>query len=86
MNLAKRGENTSPVEVTHISSHGVWLLVEGVEYFMPYEEFPWFRDQPVKAIIHVEQPAPGHLYWPDMDVDLSVASIENPGRFELVAK
>ena len=73
-------------EITHISSRGVWLLVEGVEYFMPYEEFPWFKDQPVKAIIHVEQPAPGHLYWPDMDVDLSVASIENPGRFELVAK
>jgi len=73
-------------EITHISSHGVWLLVGGVEHFMPYEEFPWFRDQPVKAIIHVEQPAPGHLYWPDMDVDLSVASIENPGRFELVAK
>ncbi len=53
---------------------------------MSYEEFPWFKDQPLKAIIHIEQPAPGHLYWPDIDVDLSVASIENPGRFELVAK
>ena len=36
------GKSTSEVEVTNISSHGVWLLAHGKELFMPCHEFPWF--------------------------------------------
>jgi hypothetical protein len=28
-----------------------------------------------------ERPQPQHLYWPDLDVDLSVDSIEHPERY-----
>ena len=38
------GQFTSEVEVTHISTHGIWLLSEDEEYFLPYDEFPWFKD------------------------------------------
>ena len=86
MNLAMRGKNTSEIEVTNISSFGVWMLVHGREYFMSYDEFPWFKDQPVKKIINVEEISPGHFYWPDLDVDLSEEIIENPERFPLKAK
>jgi len=86
MNSPALGANTSDLEVTHISSHGVWLLAHGKELFMPYGEFPWFKDQPVRAIIHVEEQAEGHFYWPEIDVDLSVQSIEHPERFPLRAK
>ena len=48
---------------------------------MPYEEFPWFKDQPIKAILHVEEPSPGHFYWPAIDVDLAEEIIEHPERF-----
>ena len=81
MSLLAHGSNISAVEVTHISSHGVWLLAGDRALFMPYAEFPWFKDQPVKALIHVEEPSPGHFYWPDIDVDLTVDSIEHPERF-----
>jgi len=54
--------------------------------FMPYEEFPWFKDQPVEAILNVEEPSPGHFYWPDIDVDLTEEIIEHPGRFPEIAK
>ena len=53
---------------------------------MPYEDFPWFRDQPVKSIINVEEPSPGHFYWPEIDIDLTVEAIEHPERFPLKAK
>ena len=76
----------SIVEVTHISSHGVWLLSHDKELFMSYEEFPWFKDQPVKAIINVEEQSPGHFYWPDIDVDLTIESIEHLERFPLKSK
>ncbi|MEY4629964.1 MAG: hypothetical protein RIQ81_84 [Pseudomonadota bacterium] len=68
-----------------ISNHGVWLLVDGVEYFAPFELFPWFRSATIKDVHDVKQPHPGHLYWPGLDVDLHVNSLQNPEAFPLVA-
>lgn len=84
-NSELRGKATSGVEVTNVSSHGVWILVDDREFFMPYDEFPWFREAPIGGILNVEQPGPGHLYWPDLDVDLSIDAIEHPERFPLQA-
>jgi len=81
MSSSAHGDTTSVVEVTNISGHGVWLLAHGRELFMPYEDFPWFKDQPVKAIVNVQEPSPGHFYWPDIDVDLTDEIIEHPDRF-----
>ncbi|TKS57865.1 MAG: integron cassette protein [Nitrospira sp.] len=81
MNLSVPGKSISAVEVTHISAHGVWILSHGKEMFMPYEEFPWFKDQPVKVILNVEELTPGHFYWPDIDVDLTEEIIEHRERF-----
>ena len=86
MSSSALGNNISECEVTHISSHGIWLFAQGEELFMSYEDFPWFKDQPVKAILNVEQPAQDHFYWPEIDVDLSKEIINNPGRFPLKAK
>jgi hypothetical protein len=86
MKSETHGKCVSPVEVTHISQHGFWLLLQGRELFVPFAEFPWFQDTPVGSILKVEQPHPGHLYWPDLDVDLAVESIEHPERFPLIAK
>ncbi|MFQ5799445.1 MAG: DUF2442 domain-containing protein [Bacteroidota bacterium] len=80
------GKSTSEVEVTNINKHGIWLLAGDREMFMPYEDFPWFKDVPVRKILNVEELSPGHFYWPDLDVDLGVESIEHPDRFPLKAK
>jgi hypothetical protein len=80
------GPATSEAEVTNISAHGFWLLVDGRELFLPFDEFPWFKRAPVEAILRVERPAPNHLYWPTLDVDLSIASIEHPEHYPLMAK
>lgn len=79
------GPATSEVEVTNISQHGFWLLLDERELFLPFEEYPWFKRAPVEAILRLERPQPHHLYWPELDVDLSVASIENPERYPLKA-
>lgn len=80
------GKNISAVEVTNISANGVWLLTEAKELFLPYNEFPWFKDASVAKILHVEEPHPGHFYWPDLDIDLTQEIIEHPERFPLKAK
>ena len=84
MNSLVHGKNTSKTEITHISLHGVWLLASsGKELFMAYDDFPWFKDQPVSAIYNVEELSVGHFYWPDIDVDLSEKIIETPGNYPL---
>src|SRR5690242_13030788 len=86
MSSAKRGQRISAVEVTNVSPHGIWLLVAGEEKFLPFELFPWFRDATVSALLNVERPYAGHLYWPELDVDLAEASIDNPEQFPRVSK
>jgi hypothetical protein len=86
MNSLAHGGSTSKIEVTNISAHGFWLLTQGRELFLPYEEFPWFKDQPVKAITRVEEPSRGHYRWPEIDVDLTEEIIKHPDRFPLKTK
>src|SRR5690242_11887616 len=69
---AMLGTSTSAAEITNISKHGVWLLLDDRELFMPFDEFPWFAKATVQSILNVERPQPEHLYWPDLDVDLHV--------------
>ncbi len=85
MNSEPLGIGTSTVEVTNISRRGIWILVDDRELFMPYEDFPWFRDAPISKIVNVEEPTPEHFYWPDLDIDLGLQTIEHPERFPLKA-
>ena len=80
------GTATSQAEVTNISRHGFWLLLDERELFLPFDEYPWFKRAPVEAILRLDRPQPDHLHWPDLDVDLSVDSIEHPERYPLKAK
>lgn len=73
-------------EVSLVSTHGIWILLEEGEYFLPSEKFPWFQRGPVAAVLNVQRLSGDHLYWPDLDVDLSVASIRHPERFPLVSR
>ena len=73
-------------EVSHISQQGIWLLLHDRELFLSHQDFPWLKDAPASAILNVQLPQPHHLYWPDLDIDLAVESIEHPERFPLIAK
>ena len=80
------GRRTSDVEVTNVSEHGFWLLLETEELFVPFADFPWFKDVAIAKLANVQRPQPHHLHWPDLDIDLAVDSIRDPKKFPLVAK
>ena len=86
MRSAPPGPGTSPVEVTNVSPHGFWLFVGEREMFVPFNDFPWFREATVREITNVELPSPHHLYWPDLDIDLAVESIGHPEKYPLVSQ
>jgi hypothetical protein len=80
------GTSTSELEVTNVSKHGFWLLIRDQEVFVPFAEFPWFKDASIAQLLNVQLPSPHHLYWPDLDVDLAVESLFHPERFPLVSR
>lgn len=80
------GVDTLAAEVTHISSHGFWVLLGDEELALPFAQFPWFKSATVEQIVNIERPSENHLYWPQLDVDLSVESLRRPGAFPLVSK
>ena len=59
----------------NVSAHGLWLLSGEKELFMSWEDFPWFKNAPIGELLNVEEPAPGHFYWPDLDVDIGLENI-----------
>ena len=83
---AALGKNTSGAEILNVSPHGFWLLVAAEELFVPFDQFPWFRDATIAQISKVDLPSPNHLYWPELDVDLAVESIRHPEQFPLVSR
>jgi len=80
------GTTTSAAEVTHVSKHGFWLLLNEEELLVPFEHFPWFKKASIEQLTDVLWPTPDHLYWPQLDADLSVESIRDPSAFPLVSK
>ncbi len=86
MKFVSHGIPTSVVEVTNISPHGFWLLLDESEKFVAFDLFPWFRDATVAQIVKLERPSQHQLYWPELDIDLSVDSLDHPERFPLISK
>lgn len=83
----KNGKSTSrnPVaSVENITRWGIWLHVRGCEYFLDYEKYPWFRDATVSEIQDVRLVRRAYLRWPQLDVDLELACLEDPERYPLV--
>lgn len=80
------GNTTSVVGVTHVSKHGFWLLLDSEELLVPFEHFPWFKKATIEQLSDVSWPTTDHLYWPQLDADLSIQSIRDPSKFPVVSK
>ena len=85
MSSLQPGKNTSRIAVTDISPDGIWVLASGQEYFLPFEQFPWFKKGTIDQILNVVEEHPGNYHWPDLDVDLSLNSFKNPELYPLQA-
>ncbi len=86
MTSARPGSSTLVAEVANVSPHGFWILVDAQEFYLPFDSFPWFRDATIGQLSRIERPTPSHLRWPELDVDLTLGSIERPDAYPLVSR
>lgn len=77
---------TSAAEVTQVFKQSFWLLLGDEELLVPFKQFPWFRQASIEQLSAVEWPTVDHLYWPLLDMDLSVQSLRRPDDFPLMAR
>ncbi len=83
MSSSPLGAATSSVDVTNISPHGLWVMVEDREYFVPFSDYPAFLDATVSQIHGVRQLGAGQLSWPELDVDIELEALDRPEAFPL---
>ncbi|WP_425583062.1 DUF2442 domain-containing protein [Zobellella aerophila] len=71
------------VQVSRLESEGLWLRINGLEYFLGYDLFPWLRNASESKIYNVESFGENGIRWPDLDVDLTLDIIQHPQRYPL---
>jgi hypothetical protein len=81
------GESISPSSplVLEVERSGFWLSLAGEKLYLAFADFPWFAGASIDQLSDVQRPSADHLYWPMLDIDLSVASIRDPAAFPLIA-
>ena len=70
--------NSLEVEVTNISLHRFWLLLNWKEHFLQLADFPWFQKAVAEKIMIFWLIHKTHYYWPLLDIELYFNCIENP--------
>ena len=84
MNSLQNGTCTLEFSVTTITDLGFWILIGDTEYFVPFEEYPVFKDATVKQILNLTIISPAQLRWETLDVDIELKALENPEMFPMV--
>jgi hypothetical protein len=82
MKSRNAGKGTS-ISVENITPFGIWIFVKEKEYFLSFDDFPYFWDQTLSSIQNVQLLHGYHLYWPDLDIDLEIDNLENPEKYPL---
>ena len=86
MRSLKSGKSTLSASIENITLFGIWINVKDKEYFLSYEDYPFFEDQTIKDIHNVTLIHGFHLRWPELDVDLDIDNLENPEKYPLQDK
>ena len=55
------GITTLATDVTHLSKHGFWLLLDREALLVPLAEFPWFKRATIEQLTDVEWQSRNHL-------------------------
>jgi len=74
----------SECSITSINDLGLWILIEDKEFFIPFSDYPGFKDSSVNQILNIQFFPPSQLHWIDIDMDIELPSLAHPESFHLV--
>ena len=82
----KLGKAISVAEIQGISKQGLWIFVKDQEYFLPFDEYPWFAKATINQIYDFKLYHENHLHWASLDVDLNIDALKYPEAYPLKCK
>lgn len=83
MSLQMSGTSISLSDVTNIAQTGFWLLVDNKEYFVPFNDYPEFKQATIEQIYKVKRIGPDAFYWEELDIDIELAALAEPDKYPL---
>ena len=86
MDSSKSGTGTSVCNLTGINDLGFWVLVEDKEYFVPFSDYPGFKQSSVNQILNIRFLPPSQLHWNEIDMDIELQELAQPESFPLIFK
>lgn len=86
MSLSGTGTNISDCNITSINDLGLWILLNDREYFLPFRDYPGFKEASIDQIFKVQWIKPSQLRWEDLDIDVELEALAKPESFPLIYK
>jgi len=86
MNISKSGTNISACMITSINDLGMWLLVFDKEYFIPFADYPGFKESSITEIYKFNFLPPSQLQWKELDINIELYALTKPEFFPLIYK
>jgi hypothetical protein len=62
---------------------GIYLAVEGEEYFAAFADFPYLAELPTSQLFDMEYCGHGHIRWEAADIDLHTEILAHPEAYPL---
>jgi len=86
MILSNTGTNISDCKITAINDLGLWILLDDREYFLPFLDYPGFKEASIDQIFKVQWIKPSQLRWEALDIDIEIEALSKPDSFPLIYK
>jgi hypothetical protein len=84
MTLSKHGKGIFINDcITNITNVGCWMLIDQVEYFIPFNEYPVFRQATIEQIHDFKKLSPDQVYWESLDCDIELKALKEPQNYPL---
>ncbi len=59
-------------EITSSDKLGIWIMLDGIPYFVAHEKTCWLRDPAVRRMLTITMLNGFHLRWDSLDADIDV--------------
>ncbi len=82
----KQNSTNTYAKVLVVTENGMLIALTTGDYFMPYTQFPWFKEAKVSEVMQVVAVGDDALRWDALDVDLEIESIIQPEKYPLIYK
>ncbi len=82
--ISKQNSTNTFAKVIAVTANGLLLSISMGDFFLPFSQFPWFKDAKVSDVMNVKMVGDDDLRWDALDVDLEIDSLLYPEKYPLV--